>query len=112
MEIGQGEFGSFARQAFYWLEWLPIRLTAATFAIVGDFEDTVYCWRTQAASWPDSEAGILLASGAGALGVRLGMPIPQGGLPLDRPELASATMPMPTSCAAPSGWCGARWCSG
>ncbi|OGS93196.1 MAG: threonine-phosphate decarboxylase [Gallionellales bacterium RBG_16_56_9] len=82
-----GEFGEFARQAFYLLEWLPIRMTAATFAIVGDFEDTVYCWRTQAASWPDSEAGILLASGAGALGVRLGMPIPQGGLPQDRPEL-------------------------
>lgn len=82
-----GEFGSFARRAFYLLEWLPIRMTAATFAIVGNFEDTVYCWRTQAANWPDSEAGILLASGAGALGVRLGMPVPQGGLPLDRPEL-------------------------
>ena len=72
---------------FYLLEWLPVRLTALTFAIVGDFEDTVYCWRTQAASWPDSETGILLASGAGALGVRLGMPIPQGGLPLERAEL-------------------------
>lgn len=81
------EFGGFAGQAYHLIEWLPIRLTAATFAIVGDFEDTAYCWRTQAASWPDPEAGILLASGAGSLGVRLGMPIPQGGLPLDRPEL-------------------------
>ncbi|MFZ3018734.1 MAG: CobD/CbiB family protein [Gallionella sp.] len=80
-------FGNFSRKAFHLLEWLPTRLTAMTFAIVGDFEDTVYCWRTQAASWPDEEAGILLASGAGALGVRLGMPIPQGGLPFDRPEL-------------------------
>jgi adenosylcobinamide-phosphate synthase len=82
-----GEFGGFARQAFYVLEWLPIRLTAMTFAIVGDFEDTIFCWRTQAANWSDSEAGILLASGAGALGVRLGMPIQQGGLLLDRAEL-------------------------
>lgn len=82
-----GEFGGFAYQAFQLLEWLPTRLTAMTFAIVGDFEDTVYCWRSQARSWPDPEAGILLSSGAGALGVRLGMPIPQGGLPLDRPEL-------------------------
>jgi adenosylcobinamide-phosphate synthase len=82
-----GEFGGFARQAFYVLEWLPIRLTAMTFAIVGDFEDTIYCWRTQASSWPDSEAGILLASGAGALGVRLGMPIPQDDALEDRAEL-------------------------
>ncbi|MBI3903824.1 MAG: CobD/CbiB family protein [Nitrosomonadales bacterium] len=82
-----GEFGVFARQAYRWMEWLPLRLTATTFAIVGDFEDTVYCWRTQAQNWPDPEAGIVLASGAGALGVRLGSPIPQGGLPLDRPEL-------------------------
>lgn len=86
-DIEFGEFGVFARQAYHWMEWLPLRLTAMTFAIVGDFEDTVYCWRTQAQSWPDPEAGIVLASGAGALGVRLGSPILQGGLPLDRPEL-------------------------
>jgi adenosylcobinamide-phosphate synthase len=86
-DIEFGQFGLFAQQAYYWMEWLPLRLTAITFAIVGDFEDTVYCWRSQADSWPDPEAGILLASGAGAIGVRLGMPIPQGGLPLDRPEL-------------------------
>jgi cobalamin biosynthesis protein CobD/CbiB len=82
-----GEFGVFARQAYHWIEWLPLRLTATIFAIVGDFEDTMYCWRTQAQNWPDPEAGIVLASGAGAVGVRLGSPISQGGLPLDRPEL-------------------------
>jgi adenosylcobinamide-phosphate synthase len=86
-EQESGEFGGFARKAFYLLEWLPVRLTAMTFAIVGDFEDTIHCWRYQSSEWTDSEAGILLAGGAGALGVRLGMPIPQGGLLLDRAEL-------------------------
>ena len=89
-------FGNFARRTFYYLDWLPVRLVAMTFAIVGNFEDTTYCWRTQAARWAEAEgpivghpsgAGVLLASGAGALGVRLGMPVSQGGLPLDRPEL-------------------------
>jgi len=86
-EAELGHFGEFARQMNCWLEWLPLRLTAITFAIVGDFEDTIYCWRTQADTWPDSEEGIVLASGAGALGVRLGQPIPRGGEPFDRPEL-------------------------
>lgn len=85
--MDSGRFGEFAQRAISVLEWLPLRITAMTFAIVGNFEDTVYCWRTQAANWPDKDAGILLASGAGALGVRLGMPIPEGGMPLDRPEM-------------------------
>jgi adenosylcobinamide-phosphate synthase len=86
-ETDFGAFGVFAREAYYWMEWLPLRLTAVSFAIVGDFEDAVYCWRTQAGSWPDPEAGVVLASGAGALGVRLGQPVLQDGKPLDRPEL-------------------------
>lgn len=84
-----GNFGKFAAQIYHWIEWLPMRLTAATFAIVGNFEDAVYCWRSQADSWPDPEAGIVLASGAGALGVRLGMPVAQLDMPVERPELGT-----------------------
>ncbi len=82
-----GSFGVFARQAYHVVEWLPLRLTASTFAIVGDFEDTAYCWRNQASSWLDPEAGIILASGAGALGVRLGQAIVLDQQPVFRPEL-------------------------
>jgi adenosylcobinamide-phosphate synthase len=72
---GLGAFGRFAQRAFRVLEWPAVRMTAASFAVVGDFEDAVYCWRTQARNWPDAEAGIVLAAGAGAMGVRLGMPV-------------------------------------
>lgn len=71
-------FNRFALSIFNWLDWLPAQVTAGCFAIVGDFEDAVYCWRTQAATWTDKALGIILASGAGALGVRLGEPVHEG----------------------------------
>ncbi|HKC42533.1 MAG TPA: cobalamin biosynthesis protein [Burkholderiales bacterium] len=86
-EGGPGRFGEFAGRAFHALDWLPARFTAASFAIVGDFEDAAYCWRTQASRWPDPLVGVLLASGAGAIGVRLGLPIACGATVEDRPEL-------------------------
>ena len=82
-----GEFGGFSRRAFELIDWLPARLTAISFAIVGDFEDAIYCWRAQALSWAQQTQGIILASGAGALGVRLGEPLRQGGELQYRPEL-------------------------
>jgi cobalamin biosynthesis protein CobD/CbiB len=72
---GLGAFGAFAERACGLLEWPAVRVTAASFAVVGDFEDAIYCWRTQAPTWPDPNAGVVLAAGAGALGVRLGMPL-------------------------------------
>jgi adenosylcobinamide-phosphate synthase len=80
-------FNRVARRIFYWLDWLPARFSAVSFAVVGDFEDALYCWRTQAAAWHDEAMGIMLASGAGALGVRLGEPLPVGGVLEYRPEL-------------------------
>jgi cobalamin biosynthesis protein CobD/CbiB len=82
-----GGFGRFAQQAFHVLEWPAVRLTAAAFALVGDFENAVYCWRTQARTWPDPDAGVVLAAGAGAMGVRLGMPVQDVDGANPRPEL-------------------------
>ena len=83
VEPGEREFGWFAERAFHVIDWIPQRVTAFAFAVVGNFEDALYCWRSQAAAWVRPEEGVVLASGAGALGVRLGDPIPVG------PELAS-----------------------
>jgi adenosylcobinamide-phosphate synthase len=67
-------FGQFAAKAFYWIDWLPVRLTAVAFAVVGNFEDAVYAWRNFAHRWTDEARGIILAAGGGAMGVRLGTP--------------------------------------
>lgn len=82
-----GEFGRFAARAFYWLDWVPTRATAWSFAIVGDFEDAIYCWRAQATAWATESHGIILAAGGGALGVRLGDSLHQHGGLHYRPEL-------------------------
>lgn len=79
-------FAVFAERAFFWIDWLPARVTAASFAIAGNFEDAAYCWRTQAASWGGAE-GVVLASGAGALGVKLGGTLREEGMLNQRPEL-------------------------
>lgn len=81
------EFRRFSQRLFDWLDWLPARFTAGSFSVVGDFEDAVYCWRTQASTWPDRAIGIILASGAGALGVKLGNPLNCNGVLQYRPEL-------------------------
>ncbi|HAV35659.1 MAG TPA: CobD/CbiB family protein [Massilia sp.] len=67
-------FGQFAAKAFYWIDWIPVRLTAVAFAVVGNFEDAIYAWRNFANRWADESRGIILAAGGGAMGVRLGTP--------------------------------------
>jgi cobalamin biosynthesis protein CobD/CbiB len=81
------DFGWFAARAFFVIDWVPQRVSAFVFAVVGNFEDALYCWRMQAAAWIQPDEGIVLASGAGALGVRLGEPVPSGEAFVVRPTL-------------------------
>ena len=67
-------FGNYATKIFYLIDWIPVRLTAIAFAVVGNFEDAIYAWRNFAARWDNESTGIILAAGGGALGVRLGTP--------------------------------------
>jgi cobalamin biosynthesis protein CobD/CbiB len=88
------EFGRPARMLLALLDWVPVRLTALSFAIVGDFEDAVACWRTQADQWAQQDGGlamgVLLSSGGGALGAQLGGPLPVlAGEPDLRAELGA-----------------------
>jgi adenosylcobinamide-phosphate synthase len=115
------EFGRFAAQAFYWIDWIPARLTAIAFAVVGNFEDAIYAWRNFADRWPDETVGIILSAGGGAMGVRLGTPAESA--PQVRPVdaavddvLDAEACPVKSRpsgrCKAQSGWCGAHCCCG
>lgn len=68
-------YGDFARAAYAVLDWLPLRLSAAGFAIVGNFEDAVYAWRgVVAAGASADQRTLLLTTGGGALGLRIADP--------------------------------------
>jgi len=61
-----------SRRLFSAIDYLPARLTATGFAIVGNFEEAVNGWRRDASLWLHPNEGIILASAAGALGLQLG----------------------------------------
>ncbi len=61
-----------SRQFFSLIDHVPARMTAFGFAVVGNFEEAVTCWRRDASLWRYQNEGIILAAAAGAVGVRLG----------------------------------------
>lgn len=54
------------------IDWLPARLTALGFAVVGSFEEAIEGWRFHAQRFPNDNDGVVLAATAGAINVRLG----------------------------------------
>lgn len=61
------EFGWAAARFNDIMGWIPARLTALSYAIMGSFEDALHCWRRHAGMWSDINSGPLLASGFGAM---------------------------------------------
>ena len=61
-----------SQQLFGWIDFLPSRMTAFGFAVVGNFEEAINTWRRDAMLWKHDNEGVILASAAGAVGVQLG----------------------------------------
>jgi len=61
------EFGWAAARLDDLVTWVPARVTALSYAMMGSFEDALHCWRRHAGMWSDLGSGPLLVSGLGAL---------------------------------------------
>ena len=69
-------FGRAAARLDDLLGWLPARLTAATYVVLGNRQLALQCGQQQAPQWDSPNAGPVMAAGAGALNVQLGGPSP------------------------------------
>ncbi|MBI3524990.1 MAG: cobalamin biosynthesis protein [Betaproteobacteria bacterium] len=76
------------------LNYLPARLTALSYALLGQTRSALACWRTQASAWDSPNAGPVMASGAGALGLVLGGYASYQGSSELRPPLGCGALPV------------------
>jgi adenosylcobinamide-phosphate synthase len=75
------------------LNYVPARLTALSYTLLGQTSLAWRCWRTQAKLWDSPNAGPVMAAGAGALGVQLGGAAPYDGVWEARPDLGEGDLP-------------------
>ena len=65
-------FGRTAARMDDVLNWVPARCCALSYAAVGQWRVAIHCWRTQAPLCDSPNAGPVMSSGAGSLGIVLG----------------------------------------
>lgn len=84
------------------LNYIPARLVALTYAVLGNTRLAWRCWRHQAPKWDSPNAGPVMAAGAGALAVELGGPAVYHGELHERPVLGEG--PPADADAIERGW--------
>lgn len=82
-------FGRAAARIDDALAFVPARWCALGYALAGRTRSAIDCWRRQARRAASPNAGVVIAAGAGALGIRLGGPAVYHGAIVARPEFGA-----------------------
>lgn len=85
------EFGWAAARFDDLMGWIPARITALSYALMGSFEDALHCWRRRVGVWSDINSGPLLASGFGAMHLQVCEAAEEGEYDERSPDLAIVT---------------------
>jgi adenosylcobinamide-phosphate synthase len=80
-------FGWAAARFDDFLNYIPARLTALTYSLVGDSRSALACWLSQAALCESPNGGPVMSAGAGALGITLGGSASYQGIKKQKPLL-------------------------
>jgi len=87
------DFGWAAARLDDVLNFIPARLTAFSYALVGNTSLALRCWFSQGRQWKSPNAGPVMAAGAGSLGVVVGGSAQYAGLLQQRPLLGEGRAP-------------------
>ena len=79
-----------AKDAWSVIDWVPARITAISFAVVGSFEEVIDSWRNYEPRFSGDNDGIILAATAGAVNIKLGDAASKAAYPAEGPATMMA----------------------
>lgn len=88
------DFGWVAARFDDVLNWIPARLTALSYTLLGNTRQAWYAWQNQAHLLDSPNAGPVMTAGAGAINLRLGGPAIYHGKPKRKPWFGGEQVPI------------------
>lgn len=91
-----GTLQAVAANSWRVIDWVPARITAMGFAVVGSFEEAIESWRSYEQSGPVDNDGVILAATGGAISLDLGnAAVPRAAAPAADADKAATTRQQP-----------------